>query len=374
MLSLLERIRTIAILCLSVFGCTGNLLTLIIVNQRFFRRTASAAFISGLCIADCCVLCLHSLQIVAKLRPQVTSYDCVVFFFIDVFRLLSVWIVCFISIERCSLVFNPCHMPRLTSQIKSRLLVLFLFLVSLIIFSHYTYHMHIEYVYNANQTKPIRSFCAFKRDFHRLTWESIRSALTYWLIVPICIICNFIIIRRLHQASRIERSLSPDSRTKLDLSSKQRQLTAMLVASSVCFVVTATPSIVHAIYLLLSRNLSDRQYAIHIVTNILLHFHHASNFLAFVFSCTRFRIELVQLFRNYFCFKIYTTWYKRSTQHTEQIILYSTKQQRTPVKLLSPKSNMQKRNPPNGIVVLATNNYNKRNGRSYVHYTQPNYK
>ncbi|UJR21049.1 hypothetical protein I4U23_024149 [Adineta vaga] len=368
---ILERIRTIAILCLSVFGCTGNILTLIVVNQRFFRRTASAAFISGLCIADCFVLCLHSLQIVTKLRPQVTRYDCIVFFFIDVFRLLSVWIVCFINIERCSLVFNPCHMPRLTSQIKSRLFVILLFCLSLIIFSHYTYHMHIEYVYNTNQTIPSRSFCAFKKDFHRLTWESIRSALTYWLTVPICIVCNFIIIQRLHHASRIERSLSPDSKTKLDLSSKQRQLTAMLVASSVCFIVTATPSTVHAIYLLLSKNFGSHQYVIHIFTNILLHFHHASNFLVFIFSCARFRIELVELFRNYFCYKIYANWYKRSSQNTEQIVFYSAKHQRTPVKLLSQKSNMQRRNNPNGIIILGTNNYNKRNGRSYGHHMQP---
>ncbi|CAF1566607.1 unnamed protein product [Adineta ricciae] len=371
---ILERIRTIAILCLSVFGCTGNVLTLIIVNQRFFRRTTSAAFISGLCIADCCVLCLHSLQIVAKLRPQVTSYDCIVFYFIDVFRLLSVWIVCFINVERCSLVFNPCRMPRLTSQIKSRLLVILLFCMSLIIFSHYTYHMQIEYVRGANQTEPSRSFCAFKKDFHRLTWESIRSALTYWLIVPVCIVCNIIIIRRLHQASRIERSLSPDTRTRLDLSSKQRQLTAMLVASSLCFVVTATPSTVHAIYLLISKNFGNHQYVIHIFTNILLHFHHASNFLVFLFSCARFRIELIELFRRYFCYKIYSNWYKRSTQNTEQVVFYSTKNQRTPVKLLSQKSNLQRRTPPNNIVLLGTNNYNIRSTRSYGHPVQAHYR
>ncbi|CAF1042726.1 unnamed protein product [Adineta steineri] len=368
---ILERIRTIAILCLSVFGCTGNLLTLIIVNQRFFRKTPSAAFISGLCIADCCVLCLQSLQIFTKLRPQVTSYDCIVFFFMDVFRLLSVWIVCFINIERCSLVFNPCHMPRLTSQIKSRLFVIILFMISLIIFSHYTHHMHIVYVNGTNQTNPVRSFCAFKQDFHRLAWETIRSVLTYWLIVPICIICNIIIIKRLHQASRIERTLSPDSKIKLDLSSKQRQLTAMLVASSIFFVVTATPSTIHAIYLLISSNLSSRQYVIHIITNILLHCHHASNFLAFIFACTRFRIELIKLFRNYFCCKIYTNWYKRSTQNTEQIVFYSTKNQRTPVKLLAPKTNTQRRNNQNGIVILGTNNYHKRHARSYGQYMQP---
>jgi hypothetical protein len=359
----LERVRTIAILSLSVFGCAGNILTLIIVNQHFFRKTTSAAFISGLCIADCIVLCLHSLQIVTKLHPQVTSYDCVVFYLMDVFRLLSVWIVCFINIERCSLVCNPCHMPRLNSRIKSRLFVIILFIISLIIFSHYAKHMNIEYVYNQNQTQPLRSFCAFKPDFYRLTWECIRAALTYWLTVPLCIVCNFIIIRRLHQASRIERTLNNDSGCKLDLSSKQRQLTAMLVASSICFVLTATPSTIHTIYLLLTNNFNNRQYVIHIFTNILLHFQHASNFLAFIFSCARFRSELIELFHVFPRCEIYTSWYKRSTPNTEQILLHSTKQQKTPIKLLTPKANGQQRQ--NEVVLLRLNNNPKKNGRQY---------
>jgi hypothetical protein len=370
----LELVRTIAMLCLSVLGCTGNILTLIIVNQRFFRKTPSAAFISGLCIADCIVLLLQSFQIVTKLHPHVTSYDCIVFFFMDVFRLLSLWIVCFINLERCSLVFNPCHMPRLTNHIKSRIFVIILFIISLMIFSHYTKHMHIEYVYsNINQTNPIRSFCAYKPNFHRFAWECIRSSLTYWLTIPICIICNFILIKRLHQASRIERTLNKDSKHKLDLSSKQHQLTAMLVASSICFVLTSTPSTIHTIYLSITNNLNSFQYAIHIFTNILLHFHHASNFLVFIFSCARFRIELIGLFRNYLRCKIYTNWSKRSTPNTEQVIFYSTKQ-KTQVKLLTPKSNQQRRSNHNGIVLFATNNFHKNSGRKYAHCVPTYYK
>jgi hypothetical protein len=139
----------------------------------------------------------------------------------------------------------------------------------------------------------------------------------------------------------------------------------MLVASSICFVLTATPSTVHSIYLSISKNLSNNQYIIHIYTNILLHFHHASNFLVFVFSCRRFRLELIELSRYYLRCAIYQNWYKRSSPNTEHIILYSTKQ-KTPIKLLSSKSNPQiKRNNQNGIVLLSMNTYHRRNGRPY---------
>lgn len=374
----LERVRTIALLCLTVFGCAGNTLTLIVVNQRFFRKTASATFISALAIADCVVLCLQSFQIVTKLHPQVTSYDCLVFFLMDVFRLLSVWLVCLINIERCSLVFNPCHLPRLTSRTKSQLLVLIVFVISLLIFSHYAKHMHIEYVYSANETIPIRSFCAFKPRFHRLTWECIRSSLTYWMTIPVCIVCNGIIIQRLRQASRIERNLNeqnPSSNpyiiqtNKYNLSSKQRQLTAMLVTSSICFILTATPSTIHAIYLFLTRNLTSSHYTIHIYTNILLHFHHASNFLAFLCSCARFRIEVLQVFRRYFHCKTYTSWYRRSIPNTEQNYMYSSRQQKNPMKLLTSATKKPNRsNPtpphPHGLLLLEMKHQHQRQGRT----------
>jgi hypothetical protein len=364
----LERVRIIAILCLTVFGCTGNILTLIIINQNFFRKTSSAAFISALSIADCIVLCLQSLHIATKLHPQVTSYDCLVFFFMDVFRLLSVWIVCFINIERCSLVFNPCYMPRLTSRIKTRLFIAILFIISILIFSHYARHMHIEYVYSPNQTVPTRSFCAFKRNFHRLTWECVRSGLTYWFTVPLCIICNLIIIQRLHYASRIARTLKNNTTglitnhsNKYDLSNKQRQLTAMLVTSSICFVLTATPSTIHTIYILITRKLNNSQYVIHIFTNILLHFHHASNFLAFIFSCARFRTELLHLFRRYFYCQIYMKWYKRPIPHAEQNLIYSTKQQKLPTNLLTSRTKKQNTHTKydNRIVLLRMNKSKK---------------
>ena len=354
-------------LCLTVFGCTGNILTLIVVNQRFFRKTTLAAFISVLSIADCLVLCLQSLQIVTKLHPQVTSYDCFVFFLMDVFRLLSIWLVCFISIERCSLVFNPCHMPRLRSRTKSRLCIAILFAVAILIFSHYARHMHIEYLYVNNQTTPVRSFCAFKRNFHRLTWQYIRSSLTYWLTIPLCTICNAIIILRFRQASRIERALNSHldnhlnlQSNKLDLSSKQRQMTAMLVTSSICFILTATPSAIHTIYILNTRKMNNSHYIVHILTNILLHFHHASNFLAFIFSCARFRTELLHLFRRYFHCQIYKSWQRRSGPNTEQNLADPPRHRRAPTKLLvtpqtkKPQRTVKSSSHP-GIALLATN-------------------
>lgn len=371
----LEQVRMISILCLSVFGCAGNLLTLLVVNRSFFRKTASAAFISGLSIADCFVLCLHSLQIVGKLRPQVTSYDCIVFYLMDVFRLLSVWIVCFINLERCSLVFNPCHMPRLTSRTKSRIFVMILFILSLMIFSHYGKHMNIEYVIAVNGTKPTRSICAYRPGFRRLLWESIRSALTYWTTVPLCIICNIIIIQRFYQASRIERNLQNQSSNKLYLSSKQRQLTAMLVGSSLCFVFTATPSTIHTIYLQITNNLSNHQYTIHIFTNILLHLHHSLNFLVFMFTCARFRSELIDSLRIVIRCEIYAHWSKRSTAATEQYIVNSNKNNKIPMKLLSTKANGHRctnhQQNFNGIILLGSNVYPKRTTRFHRQTMQP---
>ena len=327
---ILERFRTITFIALSIFGCAGNLLTLIIINQRFFRKTASAAFIFGLCLADCVVLCLHTLQIVAKDHPHVTIYECGIIFLTDVFRLFSIWIVCFINIERCSLVFNPCHMPRLTSRIKSRIFVFILFLLALIIFSHYGRNMYTAHTVHNQSTNSTLFYCTFREDFPNLLWICIKSALTYWITVPLCTICNIIIIKQLHRASRIERTLYTNY---FDLSTKQRQLTAMLVASSIGFVLTASPTAIHTIYLTLKQDKPDIQYVIHIFTSILLHFHHASNFLVFLFSCGRFRLEVVRFFRHSSLCTISFACYRSRSNSSKPMAIYSTNPSRTAVKL-----------------------------------------
>ena len=302
-----------------------------------------------------------------------TSYDCAIFYFMDVFRLLSVWMVCFINIERCSRVFNPCHMPRLTSCTTSRLFVLILFIISLVTFGHYGQHMHIQYVYASNQTTRIRSICKFKSNFHRLTWECIKSGLTYWFTVPVCIVCNLIIIQRLHRASRIERRLNNNIRTsqlintnRLDLSAKQRQLTVMLVTSSVFFVLTATPSTIHATYILITDKFNNSHYVIHICTTILLHFHHASNFLAFIFSCSHFRIELLNLFRRHFPCQFSIKCHKRSILHTSKNLIYLKKYQHAPINSVIIRSREAKlrniqRQYSNGMILFEKNKYRKTN-------------
>jgi hypothetical protein len=152
-----------------------------------------------------------------------------------------------------------------------------------------------------------------------------------------------------------------NNNNKFDLSSKQRQLTAMLVTSSICFVLTATPSTIHTTYILITRKLTNFQYIIHIFTNILLHFHHASNFLAFIFSCARFRSELFQLFRRYLHCQINMNCRKRSIPPTEQNQMYSTK------KLLTSKPEQQRIIQPhyqNEIIQLEKNNCKKTSGQS----------
>jgi hypothetical protein len=219
-----------------------------------------------------------------------------------------------------------------------------------------------------NQTNANLSYCAFNQNFSFFIWMCIKSSLNYWLTVPLCTICNFIIIKQLHQASRIERSLNYDSQSKLDLSSKQRQLTAMLLASSIGFVLTATPTTIHSIYIVLKQDKSVTQYAIHIFTSILLHFHHASNFLVFLFSCGRFRLEVYQLFNRYLRCSICSisiNCRRHSISNREPMVFYSSKQQKTPVKLLSTKANKNRRKTQNEIIQLTTNNYYRKNGRNY---------
>ncbi|CAF1231545.1 unnamed protein product [Didymodactylos carnosus] len=359
-----ERVRAIILLLISIFGCCGNALTIVVVNQHFFRRTTTAAFITAVSIADFFVLFLQSYQILTKLYSRtLNSYDCTMFYFADVFRLLSVWVIAVMNLERCSLVFNPFHLPRLRSVVKARIFVCLLFCLSLLVFIHYAYFMKTQYIYdtisqtsneslivNLNTTHnyystyndskinllidkslPMRSFCSFYRQFNQLIWEYVKSSLTYWTTTPIVIICNCIIIFQLEKAFRIEKRMtSNELKCTTKLSTKQQIMTVMLLSSSVLFVLTSTPATVHSIYLLATKNRSNTQYIIHIITNILLHLHHASNFLVYLFSCRRFRTEMMKLCNIYFKCQIEKIGRHRSTDP-----IYSTKP-KTVVRLLAP--------------------------------------
>lgn len=356
-----DRIRLALMSCFTVFGCTGNLLTLLIVNREFFRKTASSAFISGLCIADSVVLFLQNLKILTGNHGRLAKHDCALMYFMDVFRLLSVWIVSFINIERCSLVFNPCSLRRITSPIHARCLIIVFLFISIVIFSHYSVNMNmVTNESTNNQTEKFYAYCEFSSNFSMVTWEIIKSSLTYWSSIPLCFISNLIIIIRLVQASRIERTFNQQSYSaRYGLSNKQQQLMMMLVASSLCFILTSAPYNIHQVYILLREIHSPFHYKMHTATNVLLQFHHASNFIAFTISCARFRLELVKLFRTYLRCQIYTNWHKRSTPGTDQIFLNSNKQ-RVPMKLLSPKSNSRQRSgdqaPAQNMLILQSKN------------------
>ncbi|CAF1012118.1 unnamed protein product [Didymodactylos carnosus] len=360
-----ERVSAISLLLISIFGCCGNALTIIVVNQHFFRRTTSAAFITALSFADFTVLLLQSYQILAKFRLKTaTSFDCLIIYFTDVFRLLSVWMIGIMNIERLTLIFNIPHLPRLRSVIKARIFVCFLFCLSLLVFIHYAFFMETHYKYksepqildvsstvtllnNTNVTnqsvatyndskttslmsKKLRtgSVCYFKSEFKSLIWGYIKNSITYWTVTPIVIICNCIIVYRLQEASRIEKSIKPrEFQFATTLSTKQKIMTAMLMSSSALFLITSTPATVHLIYMLATKNRSNTQYIIHITTNILLHLHHASNFLVYLSTCQRFRTEIIKLCNTYS--RCHT---KRNGRHKST---YSAKPE-TVVRLLSP--------------------------------------
>ncbi len=68
---------------------------------------------------------------------------------------------------------------------------------------------------------------------------------------------------------------------------------------------------------------------------------------------------------------MYTNLYKRSIPHTEQNLIYFSKQQKTPIKLLTPKTKQQQTQQRisqphyhNEIGLIGRNNYKKNGGQN----------
>jgi uncharacterized protein YacL len=81
-----------------IFGLLGNLLALLVINQKSLRNTSSAVFITYLAIFDSAVLIFHAINL-AKPRRHLYLL-CVLTFFTDLSIFCANWILVIITIGK----------------------------------------------------------------------------------------------------------------------------------------------------------------------------------------------------------------------------------------------------------------------------------
>ena len=258
----LRRVNYMAIyvqVCICIFGLVGNLLALIVINQKSLKNTSSAVFITYMAIFDSAVLIFHTINL-AKL-PRHLWLHCTLTFYTDLSIFCANWTLviitlgrdnssfqwnfsCFsLPLERCVAVYSPFLARRFCTMHSARCSMYILISISAAFF--FSTFFFIYEVRGAS----IHGKCRIKqrvRSFHR-----IYQTILFIVIPDILLLSNLFTVYSLcrrrqqlavsynHQGEQLEMRVSDVHSNR-----KQRQLTIMLVTVSLSFYIFTTPAMI----------------------------------------------------------------------------------------------------------------------------------
>ncbi len=286
------------------FGSTGNLFSLIFFSQKGFRSSLTGFLFQCLAIFDFIVVQEHINGIFNLVGITVFAYStwvCRVYIWTFVSaRVIAVWILVAISVERGIAVWFP-YMSKIICSLKSGRRLVCIFIIGVMIleipqilatetFTHFDAGLdrNIKYCF-INYTTNIGQYM-----FYTEPW----IAFSMYSAVPFCLlfIINILIIVGVRRAQNKRKSMtssqSGETTSSSTNNSRVNQMMIMLILVSVSFIVLTAP---WCIYILL-RNFEGINVPEHGNTAyLLLALNHSINFWLYCLSGKRFRQEFVNI-------------------------------------------------------------------------------
>lgn len=244
-----------------IFGLLGNLLALIVINQKSLRNTSSAVFITYLAIFDSAVLIFHAINLS---KPRRNLYLlCTLTFFTDLSIFCASWILVIITVgkdkcslfskwlkiiivERCVAVYSPFLAKRFCTTHSARRSI-YLFLTFSILFLGITFPLlyQIKGVSSGQKCRIRAKADKFIRIYQSILFIGIPD-----LFLLSNLFTVYALFRRrqrlslayLNNGQRLEMRV-----TDVHCNRKQRQLTIMLVTVSLSFYLFTTPAVIYFI-------------------------------------------------------------------------------------------------------------------------------
>lgn len=241
-----------------IFGLLGNLLVLLVINQKSLRNTSSAVFITYLAIFDSAVLILHGINLA---KPRRNLYLlCILTFFTDLSIFCANWILVIITVgkslwsqsmenslvlllERCIAVYSPFMAKRFcTTHSARRSSILFLTISTIFLGINFPLLYQIKGL-------PVTEKCRIRREAS--TFIRIYQSILFIGIPDVLLLSNLFTIYTLFRRrqrlnlSYMNKGEQLEMRVNdVQYSRKQRQLTIMLVTVSLSFYLFTTPAMV----------------------------------------------------------------------------------------------------------------------------------
>ncbi len=243
-----------------VFGLVGNLLALIVINQKSLRNTSSAVFITYMAIFDSAVLILHAVNLAKP--PRIVILLCSLTFLTDLSIFCANWVLVIItlgkksilkkktkfqlfifSLERCVAVYSPFLAKRFCTVHSARYSIYILLTISILFFSlTFPLIYQIKGVSKNDKCHIHKGAALVVRIYQSILFTGIPDILLLSNLFTVYSLCRRrqrLSLCYINDGHKMEMRI-----TDIHSNRKQRQLTIMLVTVSLSFYLFTTPTMI----------------------------------------------------------------------------------------------------------------------------------
>ena len=296
--------------CLITLGLVGNSLVFIVLTKSSMRQTTCSIYLRFLAVFDSLVLCVN---LVRYWIIHVTDYDlrdysaavCKIHTWAAYWTsYTSAWLLVSVTVERCVSVWFPHKVKTFCTKRKTYIIIIAIILIMALINAHYLYGLGDKFDTAENVT-----YCDSIYDDHdyffTFIWPWVDLSIYSLLPSTILTVCNISIIFKVISSNRRilrDSSVRGNSTQNGSLTFRRYQqssLTAMLITTSIIYVVCTTPFCIFVIYsnnsiyeLLESSQEMAVDELLWAAVNMLQFTNNCINFILYCVSGRRFRAEL----------------------------------------------------------------------------------
>ncbi|KAK2152833.1 hypothetical protein LSH36_316g01007 [Paralvinella palmiformis] len=289
---------------LILMGTIGNIISVVVLQSRFFRRAPSAFILSALSLTDTgvllCGLMRHWIKALTQNKLNIRNLSqasCPVHFFFTYFLpQLSSWSLALLTVERMSSVRWPFKAKELFS--KPRMISIWVVTaIILAIINAQAFKTMILQPFTSTFDNTTVEYSCYRREESKYFFHFVWPWMDFFLIslLPMVIMgsCNVVIVMMLLKSRRMRKGQMQASCA----TDESAAITAMLIGASVLFFLATTPSSIYFIVLhYWPPKTSAQKYVVNTaysLVNIIYYLSNSLNFMVYCLSGSKFRRAFV---------------------------------------------------------------------------------
>ena len=287
---------------LIVVGTAGNALSVAVMMRKRLRETTTSLFLAVLAFVDTAILYIGLLrqwaivcrdfdirnyaEITCKLHP----------FLLYALNQFQAWLLVIVAIERLIAVFLPHHSKRLCTKTTAAVSLIVNAVLVVALNAHFLWtNQYIRIRFVDHMIAYCTPFDAHNDNFRRAIWPWIDFVAFSLMPFGILISSNVAILQRVLRSQYAHRK----SGHVHGNATKMTSMTAILIVVTFTFFVTTAPISIYLIQNDTMRGESTSNDGVKWVAfNLLTYTNNTINFLLYCVSGSRFRKELVSMFRR----------------------------------------------------------------------------